>query len=185
MAQSVTCLATDASLTANPGVASSNPVRSHTFVEIDHEIISTVIFLSSAESSSSSRRVVVSYKRKYVHEVLVNRMFNLAQEKVWKCELTVPPWLGRKATKQTKQNDHVHEPVHISQWPWLISKVLYVPVNNFSSWRDVFMGSSSTKQRMKCLAQGRNTVPPLSLKLATLQPQNGSALSKYSAQPRL
>ena len=42
-AQSVTCLATDASLTADPGVASSIPARSHTFVEIDHEIISRVL----------------------------------------------------------------------------------------------------------------------------------------------
>ena len=50
VAQSVTCLATDANLTANPGVASSIPARSHTFVEIDHEIISTVILLPSAES---------------------------------------------------------------------------------------------------------------------------------------
>ena len=50
IAQSVTCLATDASLTANPGVTSSIPARSHTFVEIDHEIFSTVILLPSAES---------------------------------------------------------------------------------------------------------------------------------------
>ena len=34
----------------NPGVASSFPARSHTFVEIDHEIISTVILLPSADS---------------------------------------------------------------------------------------------------------------------------------------
>ena len=47
--QSVTCLATDASLTADPGVASSIPARSHTFVETDHEIISTVNLLPSAE----------------------------------------------------------------------------------------------------------------------------------------
>ena len=46
----LTCLASDASLTANPGVASSIPARSHTFVEIDQEIISTVILLLSAES---------------------------------------------------------------------------------------------------------------------------------------
>ena len=32
------------------GVASSIPARSHTFVEFDHEIISTVILLPSAES---------------------------------------------------------------------------------------------------------------------------------------
>ena len=44
VAQSVTCLATD------PGVASTIPARSHTFVEIDHEIISTIILLPSAES---------------------------------------------------------------------------------------------------------------------------------------
>ena len=49
VAQSVTCLATDAYLTADPGVASLIPVRSHTFVEIDHEIIPTVILLPSAD----------------------------------------------------------------------------------------------------------------------------------------
>ena len=48
--QSVACLATDASLTADPGVVSSIPARSHTFVEVDHEITSTVILLPSAES---------------------------------------------------------------------------------------------------------------------------------------
>ena len=48
--QSVTCLATDACLTADPGVASSIPARSHTFVEIDREIISTIILLPSADS---------------------------------------------------------------------------------------------------------------------------------------
>ena len=45
----LTCLATDACRTADPGVASLIPVRSHTFVEIDHEIISTVILLPSAD----------------------------------------------------------------------------------------------------------------------------------------
>ena len=43
------CLATDACLTADPGVASSILARYHTFVEIDHEIISTVILLPSAD----------------------------------------------------------------------------------------------------------------------------------------
>ena len=62
IAQWVTCLATDASLTADPGV------------------------------TNHSRRVVVSYKPQYVHEdlVLVNCLFKLAQEKVWLGELTVP-----------------------------------------------------------------------------------------------
>ena len=49
-AQSITCLATDSSLIVDPWVPSSIPARSHTFVEIDHEIISTVILLPSAES---------------------------------------------------------------------------------------------------------------------------------------
>ena len=68
-------------LTADPGVASWIPAQSHTFVEIDYEIISTAILPSA----------VVSYKQKYVHEVLINCLFKLAQEKVWLCELTVPP----------------------------------------------------------------------------------------------
>ena len=43
-------LATDVSLNADPGIASSIAIRSHTFLEIDHEIISMVILLLSAES---------------------------------------------------------------------------------------------------------------------------------------
>ena len=50
IAQSVTCLATDASLTADPGVPISILGWSHTFVETDYEIVSTVILLPSAES---------------------------------------------------------------------------------------------------------------------------------------
>ena len=50
IAQSVTCLATDACLTADPGVANLIPARYHTFVEIDHEIVSTVIILLSTDS---------------------------------------------------------------------------------------------------------------------------------------
>ena len=50
--QSVTCL------TADPGVASSAPAPSHTFAEIDLEIISTAILFHSADS----RMVVAIYK---------------------------------------------------------------------------------------------------------------------------
>ena len=50
VAQSVTCLATVASLTADPGVPSLIPAGSHTFVGIDHEMISIVIFLPSTDS---------------------------------------------------------------------------------------------------------------------------------------
>ena len=77
VAQSVTCLATVASLTASPGVASSIPARSKTFAEIYYEIISTVIFLPSAESSKKDKcklqvhEVVVKCLRK-VHYVYVS-----------------------------------------------------------------------------------------------------------------
>ena len=67
---SVTCL------TADSGVTSLMRDRSHTFTEIIHEI-SLAILLPSADS----RRVVVSYKRKNVHEVLVNCLVKHAQEK--------------------------------------------------------------------------------------------------------
>ena len=53
IAQSETCLATDGSLTADPRVASFIGALSHTFLEIDHEIISTVILLASAEFKKS------------------------------------------------------------------------------------------------------------------------------------
>ena len=86
VAQSVTCLVTYGSPTA--GVASSILARSHTFVEIVHEIISKVILLLPR---NHLRRVVVSYKRNNAHEVLVNCLFKLAQEKVCLGELTVPP----------------------------------------------------------------------------------------------
>ena len=70
------CLTADACLTADSGVVSWIPVWSHTFVEIDHEVSSTVILLPSADS----RRVVVSCKRKCVYKELVNHLVKLAQE---------------------------------------------------------------------------------------------------------
>ena len=86
--QSVNCLATDACLTADPGVASSNPARYHTFIEIDHEIICTVILLPSIDSFKKGCQLQA---RKYVYELLVNPLLKPAQEKVWLGELTVPP----------------------------------------------------------------------------------------------
>ena len=81
-------LATDASLTADPGVKSLIPGRSHTFVEIDHEIISMFILLPSTESFKYG---CCQLHRKYDHEVLTNCLFKLYQEKVWLGELTVLP----------------------------------------------------------------------------------------------
>ena len=50
IAQSIMCQAAGKCLTAGPGVASLIPARSHTYVEIYSEMISTVILLPSAES---------------------------------------------------------------------------------------------------------------------------------------
>ena len=66
--QLVTCLIAD------PGVTSSILARSHTFTEIDHGIIS----MAFSFPSTDSRRVVVSYKHKYVHKVQVNHLVKLA-----------------------------------------------------------------------------------------------------------
>ena len=84
-ASTLACQTADACLTADLGVTSLISARSHIFVEIDHEINSTVILLPSAYS----RRVVVSYKGKYMHDILVNCLVKLAQEKVLG-KLTVP-----------------------------------------------------------------------------------------------
>ena len=58
-------------------------------MEIDREIISTVILLPSTDLF---KKGCVSYKREYVHELLVNRLFKPAKEKVWLGELTVSQW---------------------------------------------------------------------------------------------
>ena len=87
VAQTVTCLATDACLTADPGVTSLIPVRSHTFMEIDHEIISTVILLPSADLF---KKGFCQLQARVCAQLLVNRLYKPAQEKVWLGELTTP-----------------------------------------------------------------------------------------------
>ena len=80
------------------------PARSHTFVEIDREIISTVILLPSAESFKKGC-CQLQAKVCARSTILVNRLYKLAQEKVWLDELamTLAADLGRKATKQTNK----------------------------------------------------------------------------------
>ena len=117
VAQSVTCLATDASLTADPGVASSIPARSHTFVEIDHEIISTVILLPSAESfkqgccqlqakvcarsmlSVTSESMCTKYWLTACSSLTGKRVDRLSDTPA----MTIAVDMGRKATKQTNK----------------------------------------------------------------------------------
>ena len=87
VAQSVMCLATDACLTADPGVASSIPARYHTLVEIDREIISTVILLPFADLF---KKGCCQLQAKVCAQITVNRLLKPAQEKEWLSELTVP-----------------------------------------------------------------------------------------------
>ena len=66
--------------------------------------------------SAFSRRAVVSYRRKYVHEVLVNRLGGLSLPRKSVVRLTDRPdmtldvYRGRKTTKQQSNNwFHIHE----------------------------------------------------------------------------
>ena len=59
-------------------------------VEIDHEIISTVILLPSAESFKKQKGCC-QLQAKVCARIQVNCLFKLTQEKVWLGELTVPP----------------------------------------------------------------------------------------------
>ena len=50
----------------------------------------------------------------------------------------------------------------------LFDLILYVTVNNFSVMSGrVFLGCTSTKQGLMCLAQGHNAVTPVRLETAT------------------
>ena len=52
----------------------------------------------------------------------------------------------------------------------LFDLILYFPVNNFSVMLGrVFLGWTSTKQRLMCLAQGHNTLMPVRLEPVTPQ----------------
>ena len=102
--QSVTCLATDARLTADPGVASLIPAWSHTFVEIDHEIISTVFLLPSADSFKKGLLSVTS--ESMCTNYWLTACSSLPRKSVvrWadRLAMTIAVDLGRKATKTNK-----------------------------------------------------------------------------------
>ena len=72
--------------TADLGVASWILAQSHTSVDIDCEIISMVILLLLL---IQIWLLSVSCKQKYLHEVLVNCLVKLAQEKMLLGELTL------------------------------------------------------------------------------------------------
>ena len=85
-------------LTRNQGSWVRYPVWQHTFVS----------------PSAFSRRAVVSYWRKYVHEVLVNRLGGLSLPRKSVARLTDRPdmtldvYRGRKTTMQ-QQQQHIYE----------------------------------------------------------------------------
>ena len=104
VAQSVTCLATDACLTADPGV-SSIPVRSHTVVEIGHEIISMVILLPSADLF---KKGCCQLQAKVCARITGYPLVQACPGKSvvrWtdRPAMTIAVDLGRKATKQTNK----------------------------------------------------------------------------------
>ena len=101
VAQSVTCLAADACLTAIPGVASSIPARSHTFVEIDHEIISTVILLPSADLFKKGCQLQAKVCARITGYPLVQACPGKSVVRWTDCPaMTIAVDLGRKATNQ-------------------------------------------------------------------------------------
>ena len=85
-------------LTQEPEGRVRYPVRPHNFVS----------------PSADSRMAVVSYWRKYVHEVLVNRLGGLSLPR--KCvvgltdcpDMTLDVYSGRKTATQQKQNQRPH-----------------------------------------------------------------------------
>ena len=84
--QLVLCLVADMCVTADPGVANSIPALSQNFVEIDHEIISKVILLPSADS----RRVLsVTSESMYTKNWLTAQSSSFTKN-VKLGELTVP-----------------------------------------------------------------------------------------------
>ena len=76
-----------------------------------------------------------------------------------------------QAFEAEKQTDHGSTPEAISRYS-LFDLIPYVPVNTFSvisEW--VFLGWTSTKQGLMCLAQGHNTVTPVRLEPLTPRSQ--------------
>ena len=61
-----------------------------------------------------------------MHEVLVNCLFKLAQEKVWLGELTIAVDLGRKAIKQTKKNPNLVNFVLLSLTGLYLQQIMQV-----------------------------------------------------------
>ena len=66
-----------ASLISDQTVVSLIPILPHTFLETDQK----TIFYGHSSHCANSKSVVISYKRMYVHYLLVNRYVKLVPEK--------------------------------------------------------------------------------------------------------
>ena len=166
VAQSIMCLLADTCLTADPGswvLSQPGPILSCRLI-IKYFLLSTAIVLPSADS----RRVVVSYKRKNVHKVLVNLLVKLAQEK-GKARWTDHPDMTiavdwdvkhqtRPLVKSMYQNINflIYQPKHMfwvsMRWFFWASK-LYVQtyglenINNFTLKNVVYLNLCQTKPK--------------------------------------
>ena len=117
------------------------PARSHTFVEIDHEIISTVILLPSTESfKKSCCQLQAKVCARSTGQLLVQACSRKSVVR-WTDHptMTIAIDLGRKAAKQTQkkpyQSDFIlansadtdemftYGAFHLSLWSLLFSKV--------------------------------------------------------------
>ena len=112
VAQSVMCLATDACLTAILGVASSIPAQSHTFVEIDHEIISKVILLLPL--NDSFKKGCCQLQAKVCARITGYQLVQACPGKsvvrlTDRPAMTIAVDMGRKSTKNKtdKQSSHI------------------------------------------------------------------------------
>ena len=101
-----------------------------TFVEIDHEVISTVILLFSAESFMKG---CCQLQAKVCARLLVNCLFKLAQEKsvvrrTDRPAMTIAVDLGRKATnKQTIDLDLLYDKVKcVSECIFILDKIFNI-----------------------------------------------------------
>ena len=88
-------------LTADPGVDSSIPTLSHTFAEIDHEIIFTASLIQEGLLSVTSESICTKY--------WLTAKSSFLRIKVWLREVTVMTiavdWEVKHQTKQTKKNN--------------------------------------------------------------------------------
>ena len=67
---------------------------------------------------------------------------------------------------------------------FLFDLILYVPVNSFSVMSGrFFLGRTSTKQGIMCLAQGHNAVTPVRLEPATLRLETSTLPLSHCALP--